>query len=540
MIRAVVAFLFLTLLSAISVDARPLQPRSNGGCAPASVLPLDTGVSGISRAYGTCALTKNWLNRKFADVVVNDVTYTINFINGAPDTRRLAQLMGNINPQFGTGGLPLARWYDQTGSGDDCIQTTAANQMSVWLINGQVSISADGYFVNYISGGTPQDRYCSASSVTTNSQASTYYFAGRPFQFGAPGYNNSSGASVLIQPGSGCCGGGAGSGFQIGAEGDNNGTAWNPSNFFTFSWDGFSGPTNTQLWPEDQPVVIGTILGSSTVTWTQNEETPTTCGASCALTAQTSTGITIGSNNATFTGQGAYVGFQGLLVFGTTALSTGNQQTIRNSLYARFGIPSTQSYSVIVDGASYDIHQGGLIGGVNGYGWSEQMRSRIPYPVRFVNIATSGATVANLITDWTNMTSFPCTGSFSKVVYIGPNSAVGNSIAGGETGAQAFTDTSNLLTLVKSKCPSITNVIVATLPGGGEFANYNALVRSNASSLGYTVADWSADIVMGDFQPSSNPILYNQTGFYAGHPTIQGYSFFANDTIGPLRAAIGK
>lgn len=537
MLRLLSAFLF-AIVVATSSFAAPVA-RSTGGCYGGPNLPLDAGVAGVTAAYGTCALTKNWLNRSFADVVANGVTYTIGFINGAPDTRKLAQLMGNINPKFGTGGLPLAKWYDQTGNGNDCVQATSANRMSVWLVNGKVSINGDGYFFKFISSSA-QDRNCSAPLVSINSQASTFFFAGRPFQFGTPMLAGT-GTGVLAQPGVGCCGGAAGAGFQMGGSASNNGVTWPASNFFTFSWDGFAGPTNTQSWPESQPSVIGTIFSATTVTWTQNEETPTNCGGACALVAETSTGITIGSDsgNGGQAGGGSYAGFQAYLIFGAATLSGGNQTTIRNALYATFNIPSTQNYSITVDGASFDIAQGGLIGGVQGYGWAEQMRARIPYPVRFINLAASGDTIANLTTAWANMTALPCVGSFTKNILIGPNSAPGNSISSGRTGAQAFSDLQAYLTAVRARCTYDT-IIVATLPAnGGEVANYNALVKANAVTLSITVADWAADSVMG-VNFATNPVLFNQVSPYTNHPTIAGYSYLATDTLGPLRAAIGQ
>lgn len=532
MIRFLAACLVAVLLAA-GAHAGSLQPRANGGCTLSNPLPGDVNVGvAPTRLFSTCGVRENWCNRHFADVVANNVTYTINFVNCIPDTRRLAQLMGNINPNFGIGGLPMARWYDQMGSGDDCVQNTAANRLSVWLINGKVEIAGDGWFYKYISGSVI-DRFCRVAGVSTNAQASTWYFAGTPFQYGAPAQTSGS-AGTLFQPGAGCCSGGNGAGFQF-AGYAGTGTA---VEFGMEDWDTFTQLASPILWPENQPSVIGLVLSAASTTVTQNEETPVNFGS--VLSAQTMTGVTVGVDQSSVsTGSGFYGAFQALMVYGSTTLSTGNQQSVRNSLYAMFSIGKNPAYSVIGDGASYDNSTGGLVGGVQGDGWVTQMFAQVPYPVRFVNTAVYGATVANLITAWNALPTFPCTGSFSKVVYIGPGVAAGNSINDGETGAQAFTDTTNLLSLVKSKCPSITNVIVTTLSGGGELANYSALVRSNAASMGYTVSDWANNIVMGPAS-NTNPALFNQVSPYIDHPNVAGYSWLASTTLGPLRAATGQ
>jgi hypothetical protein len=154
--RFVISFLVAIAFTA-TATAGSLQPRAPGGCSGGPNLPLDAGVAGITSAYGTCALSKKWLNGNFADVVANGATYTIRFVNGAPDTKRLAQLIGDSNPNYGTGALPLAKWYDQSGNGNDCVQNTSANRLQVWLTNGVVRITGDGWFYKYISGGTTND-----------------------------------------------------------------------------------------------------------------------------------------------------------------------------------------------------------------------------------------------------------------------------------------------------------------------------------------------------------------------------------------------
>lgn len=530
--RAFFAFLFSICLS---LSAAAQVPQFTGGCGLANPLPLDAGVSGIIEAHGTCALGKAWLNRPFADVVANGVMTTIYFINGYPDVRKLAQLMGNINPNYGVGGLPLAKWYDQSGNGNDCVQATPANQMSVWLVNGVVKIAADGYFVDYISGSAA-DRFCKAPSTATDARASSYYFAGELVQ-GTAMAPVSAVNFGLGMTGVGCCGGGAGAGFSMGG---GNSTSPAPANFSSFDWNTFSGPTIPQLWPEDQPAVIGYVMGATNVTITQNEES-VVCSGTCPLSAQTETGMTIGGNNASpgVAGQGAYAGYQAFLVF-NSALSSGNQTTIRNSLYATFNIPKTQNFSLIIDGASFDISQGSYIGGVNGYGWSQQIIPPIPYPARVVNLADSGATIAQLNTAWSTITSFPCTGSFSSVVYVGPNSAAGNSINGGRTGAQAFSDMSALLVTVKAKCPSITTYLVSTTTGTGgtEFTNYNNAVRAGAIAGGYTVVDLAVAPVMGT-APIAIP-LFNTSGISANHPTILGYSYLVPPYLAAIRTAFGQ
>ena len=64
----------VALVFATGAFAGSAQPRANGGCYGGPNLPLDTGVAGITTAFSTCALSRNWLNRNFVDVVANGIT----------------------------------------------------------------------------------------------------------------------------------------------------------------------------------------------------------------------------------------------------------------------------------------------------------------------------------------------------------------------------------------------------------------------------------------------------------------------------------
>lgn len=534
MIRLLVALgLTLGVITNSFAFSSEVPPKVTGGCSAVQPMPLDAGVSGITAAYGTCSLGKAWLQRPLFDVISGGQTYTIRAINGIPDTRLMAQLMG-IQPQFGRGGLPVSRWYDQSGNGNDCTQAAAAHQLSAWLINGTVAIHSDGYIQTRAIGSTVIQFCALPSGVAANSNATTEYFAGTQYQMGAPANPTAAvSGGILSLLGSGCCGGGAGSGFQVSGQSQ---AANDPANFFSFSWDGFTGVTNPQLWPESEPSVIGMIAGASTVTWTQNEETATV--SSSALVFNTTTGGSLGGDASNTDEGSVYAALQGILIFGSSALSSGNQQTIRNSLYGRFGIAKTQSYSVIIDGASYDIGWGSLVGGLNGNGWAQQLASLFPYPVRYTNLAVNGATIANLTTAWNGLSAYPCAGTYTKTILIGPASAAGNSISGGETGAQAYFDLQSYLIAVKAHC-TWSAILVTTTPGTGEYANYSSLIRLNAAALGVTVVDWAADPVL-TAQGGTNQNFYNQSAEYTGHYVPAAYGILASDYAAVLRSAIGQ
>src|SRR5580704_10093529 len=139
-------------------------------------LPADAVPSVWTANYATAALTNNWLNSNFADVIsTGPVTTTIKFISGKPDVATLATLMG-VSATTGIGGLAMSKWYDQSGHGNDCTQATGANQLYVWLINGKVYVAGDGYLANFWANSSSLSKYCTLpAGVATNNQASSVY-----------------------------------------------------------------------------------------------------------------------------------------------------------------------------------------------------------------------------------------------------------------------------------------------------------------------------------------------------------------------------
>lgn len=535
--RLLFALLLLWPL-AVRAQAPSIMPpiqvgeQYTGGCNPSRPLPLDATSISWGGAYGVCSLTTKWLNgRPLFDIVVGGNTYTIKSVNGFPDVRKLAGLLG-VSTNFGTAGAAVSTWYDQSGNANNCTQSTSANRFAVWLINGRVSMAFDGFLVDYGSGSNA-DKYCTISNgLATNNQNTTVYAALQPVSSGAAfgyGVNDLSDVFALGNDGT--------SGFGLGGAGGTSKTLWQST-----SLQGAYPASASTLWLETQPSVIGVISGSSSLTITQNEEISS--GLTAVLSG-TASGGTIGAFPF-FSFNGGYYGrMYSLMVAGAANATSGQQTSMRSALYALHGISkATAKYAILIDGASLDVGTGALIAGINGYGWAEQMLSQIPYPIRMGNTAVYGATIANLnSTIATSQCNFFQSGP--KNILFFPQAAAGNSISGGETGAQAYADLQTGLTAYKA-CANPPSTIYVSLFGTvatGEYANYNALVIANAASLGIIPFSNASDCAMNaiiDGFVTSNAQYFNQTpSWLVNHPRIIGYQNFAMCGLAVLQSLIG-
>lgn len=524
--RAILIAAWLAI-SVVCADAQAvlykqsLYGQPTGGCSSAAPLPADTGPT-FSAAFGTCALTTRWMSGKLFDVTAQSRTVTIRAINGYPDVKTLAALMG-ISPLSGIGGLPMSLWYDQSGSGNNCVQATSGAQLSVWLINGKIYVAGDGMIVDFINGAAGSERYCSVSSITTNNQSTSVFavsqinIAGN--QFGLAGTYSS--ALFNLSP----SGPGSGEGFIFGASYSSGATAirWAATNWVNF------GATTSGFFPESQPVVLGVIAGASSLTLTQNEETPT---SGTAIGSGTATGATI--MGCTF---GAACGFYGrtqaILIAGATAFSSGQQQTERNSLYARFNVAPAPAYSVLVDGASTDSGEGAYIGAVMGYGWAAQLRDMVPYPIRWGNTSVPGASLENLTTNFaTNQAGFFSGLAIKNLLFIGVEAA-GNSIANGDSAAQAYSALGTYVNAAVTAGWSKANIYTSSFSYSQTATTtaYDVLLAANTIGINAitfdgtgTVCPTNATFLAG---PPGAPYFNPNSGVSANHPLVPGYNVFA-------------
>ena len=386
-----------------------------GGCGIARPLPGDATAISWSAGGDVCALKQSWCNSQpLFDIVVGGNTYTIKSVNCFPDVRKLAGLLG-ISPVSGIAGAPLSKLYDQLAGTSGFVQATSTNRPAIWLINGRVSMAYDGFLVDYGSGSTV-DKFLNFPSITTDNQNTTAFAAVQATSSTAAfGYATASTYSTLFATSPA-----GATGFSLLA----NGAGWS-----AFSWVTFTGVTSS-LWMETQPAVIGAIAGSSSFVFTQNEES----NSQAAIAAGTSTGGTLGALNFFTQKSGFYGRMYGFMIAGATNATSGQQIAIRNAFYGLHGIAkATPKYNILVDGASLDASTGSLVGGINGWGWVEQMLTFLRYPIRMGNTSVYGATIANLTG---TIATFQCNFFQAGItnILIGPSAAAGNSISGGKTG----------------------------------------------------------------------------------------------------------
>jgi hypothetical protein len=526
--RRLAAFFFLCLtISAHAAGWLPLVSLP---------LPMDTAPPGVFTAagsfdWGTSCLTSAWRNGNFVDVITpGPTTTTIKFINCQPDTTTLAALMG-VSPTTGIGGLPLAKAYDQSGNGNDAPQGTTSQQFSVWLINGKITVAGDGALSDFLAGSDSGllDRFLTLpSGVAIHSQNSTIFAVTQQASSIAAEFARATLASTIFSAGS------AGAGFALDARFDGISNPTAKPVLDLFDWTSF-GSQYLSIFPETNSVVIGAIGTAANFTVTQNEETPV---VGTAITLGTSTGGEIGAVNIFGTQYGGIYGqVQAVMIAGNSALNSTQQSAVRRSLYSLFGVPASPTVSMLIDGASLDIAEGGLIGGVQGYGWQQQMLPQISAQIRLGNTSQSGITLETLTNFWPSAQSSFCTGTYAKhVLWAGGFGAAGNSITGGDTGAQAYAALQTYLTAAKASCTWDFIFVNALGNGGAQEAIYNGLVQTNAASLGIIYVPLTSAINTIFNTQGSNPTYFYQSGLWIGHPTPLLYSMMAAQQTAALNA----
>lgn len=513
-------------------------PQPTGGLNLRGVLPMDAVPGAAYTAcYGVGALTYKWKRGKLFDMIVGGNTYTISAVNGYPDIKRIAALLG-ISAVVGIKGALISKWYDQSGNGNDATQATTANQPAIWLINGVISIFFCGVLSQGIIAGSPSQYLTIPTTASFNSQSFSIFSLFNPYA-NMVGYN-----------------GGTPTGTTPTLSFSTLFSIYNGSNGFDFYFPNnlgavaatsgildlstFGGVTAVAPEVGSQSTIFGGFGTASGCSTTVNEQLSSSV---TALTAATITGARLGADESFFTAGAS--GRMQAFVASSTQFSTAQQSQMRAALY-QYGqvlkspIGSTASVNIVIDGASFSQGRGGDPSGLyptqngGGYGSWEMTKDAFKnYAIQWSNMAASGDTIQNRTADYSPMTSKSFNASAAKNILIGPNDAYANSIGiGGRTGAQAYTDFLAWLAAVKAN--SWTTILCYLLPSSGntDFATYNSSMQTNASANGVTLIDMSADTSL---TLNASPPYFNSDG----HPTIAGYEKIAAYTIPAVQQALG-
>jgi len=466
----------------------------------------------------------------------NTRTVTIRAINGYPDVRTLANLMdilpscpnGSGRPSC-IGGLPVSKIYDQSGNGNDCTQAVGVNRLAVQLIDGEVYLAGDGMLTAYVSEqgkGNAVPKSCSfPATLSIDSQAwADFSVVQMEVSGNEYGYGSHYTSPIFT------VGTSIGAGFSI-----STGFGSSNLNWGLIDWDG-SAALDSGLPIETQSLVQSASSSASSLTILQNEE------ASAILSAvvkNTATGGELGAFTGV-TSNGAFWGRMQGFMLANSSMSAEAQSAVRRALYARFGICPTQKYNFLIDGASVDNGTGSFIGGIQSYGWADQLRDLAPYCIRMGNTAVYGASVENLTTNFLNSQAKFYNSSYAKNILIGPGGALENSLASGDTPAQAYAAFQNWLAAAVTAGWSAGNIYVYLLgPGNSEVRALNNSIISGQRTGGYRILNMGGNPgvagcpVNKPMRTYSSAVIaawpqyFNAGGQSNGHPTVMGYNFFA-------------
>lgn len=461
--------------------------------------------------YGIAALTQKWFNQKpLIDFIVGTKTYTLKTVNGYPDVKFLATMLG-VTPTLGIKGALISKWYDQSGNSNDAPQATTANQPAIWMINGEVCVFFGGILSTDAQALSPQFLNI-PSAATFNSQSFSAFAVVNPYTSVSATAANGFKFSTIFSSASS-----AGNGFIF-----NCSSTWNSGatpygqviDLLNFA----GGAPNQAINQKSIMYAFGT---ASSMSMGYNETIDTEPGAGASTTV--SGGILGGvpSFVTTFYPY-AFSGRMYCFMATSTQFNTTQTTLLKNALY-QWGkvIPNIPAVNIVFDGASFDQGQGGdacgLYGTQNGggYGYFEMVKDQLSNrAIQLSNVACSGNNIVNCTTNYPLVTTGLFNSSSTKNIIVGPNSAAGNSINGGKTGAQAYIDFQAWLAAVKADAWSDILCILYSANPGTEFQNFNNLMIANAAINGVTMIDMTAQQPAGPGLPWLWP---------DGHPTILGH-----------------
>lgn len=483
--------------------------RLTGGFDLSGILPMDAATGVTWTACGAlAALTAKWLSGPLFDVIDRGGdTRTIHAIDGYPDIKSFAALAG-VDPRTGIGGLLCSKVYDQSGRGRDFTQATPANQPGVWLIEGRIYFGFGGV-LSQKALFLPAQYFNVSERVPVNNRSSSLYAIIKPYCSNA-GWVTERGSPAIY------------AGASMFSHGPANGIG--VVDFAKFSGPSIAAPVTVQR------SVYSHILGADASRVSLNG----VVGTAGPLAAATAMGGRIGFQpglpfSTAFSGR-----MQGFMM-SSTPLSPAQDTAVKGALYKygdiRSALPSAiGKVNILIDGASFDQGQGGDPAGKygtqngGGYGWPEMLMDQLDgLDIQWNNIAASGNRIASCTSTYGSDGHLCFNSSAAKNILMGPNSAVGNTINDGKSGAQAYADFLSWLAVVRAD--KWDRIITYTFsgPAGDPEQDYTDLMIANAETNRITV------VVMPSIAP--NP--------FDGHPGISGYQMMASamrSVLSPLLA----
>lgn len=495
-------------------------PNGQTGSTSA-VLPLDLpALSGVTwkAVWGVKALTKTWLNGNLFNIKIGTTTTTIKAVNGNTDIATLAAALG-VSPTSGIGGAMAPQWFDQSGNTNDLPQAVTAHVPWVFLINGEVSLITDGWFADNLNSPPTADiasrYYPLPAGFTIDNRAHTVAavvrLASSTNQFYTGGLTNT--ASVLFAPGDGVS--------------FNNGFLWFPAQTILELIDGSFTSLGTVINAPTQPCVLSYASAASGLSFRTND----TLASGTAIPAGNSVGGSV--LRGIPGGPNGVVGRTYAFLVAGSALTSTQQGALHSALYSLFNIKRNGKINILVDGASVDYGIGAYVNNVQDgtvpaatAGWEQFMIDdllRSGYDARMYTSSSYGISIAQLTATWeTNQKNFYDPTATQNILFAS-GLAVHNSLSGGRTPAQAFSDISAYVAAATANGRNWTKIIVLGDPndnagGAGNGAAYTALVSAGAAALGVTfLANPTANV------PDSSSTYVNASGPSAGHSTIEGY-----------------
>lgn len=509
------------LLTAREALAQSIGCQSNGFCpgiqwpsfgpalgAVAVAAPLSIPAQGTALAVYSVRQLASWGGNCLRVVRASDsAQLDIGFVNNVINTATMNSFMGSST-------LTCTKWYDQSGNGNDAVQSTVANQPSM---DGTVSqaVINDSTSINSVASN-PFKYLTLPTSIAVNLNNVSVYAA---LQAKYSAYNN--GYFTIGQPSTDY--------LDLYSYLQDTGTYWvnNGSNIVS----------NTAA-PSHSGSVIGVNGNGTSGKSVVDGVTATGTVGSRALTGGSIGQIYFSSSD------GAAANYFAVIIYGTV-LSAANQTAIQTSLQATF-FPTPYVNQVISDGDSLSV----CAGTTKNLGFTDAMVKAFP-SYKCTTLAVSGQTLATCLSNIANITG-KLSASFTKnivCIFAGTND-----IAAGTAASTVYANLQTYTADIKSY--ATTNSINAKvvwwtiLPrpdfSGAEQTQQGLLNASiRAATLGQSntadaIADVQSDPTMGPQAASSNLTLYwqnpgNQTA--GPHPTNLGNTYlspYINAAVGSL------
>jgi lysophospholipase L1-like esterase len=464
-----------------------------GAAAPIALPTVSTAPQAV---YGTTLLVSGYAGKCLqAQRASDNATQDIGFVNGSIDMASAVAFAAGSE-------LTVAKWYDQSGNGNDAVQATAANQPRLRVANawrGLQGITFDGFAA--ASGGTQvAKKLAFPAGVTIDRQASTGFTVnGLKASYNSTGTLEIGTTSIRALPFTNV--GAAGAQLLTGGAGI-TGTRWNRMN----------------------PSVNGWRM-SATATTLYTDTASATAAAQATGTAS--------AGNIGSTASGAQFNLRGeiyAIAIYAAALSDADAALVQAALKSAYGVDYSQAALIVVEGDS-------ISEGTSDTYMMNNIRQALAYVTKdahVYNMAVHGTTAAieypRRVAKFAGLSQ---AGATKKVVLFGLGS---NDINNSTTAATLWT--TYCLPYIQYLTGAGFAVVVGTLIPRGAFTApqeterlaYNQLVRDNAAANGYVVCDYCA-LPEFDAQSDASSATYYFTD--NTHPLTAGYAKMAA-VSGPL------